>query len=101
MKLTKSQLRKIIKEEIKRVLTEQLSPEQYLERAKRQPSIMADLYQVALGDPDTLQYMPDFMTAKFARKTLLGMASSLRLSVDAPRDQEGWLQLTNAIEDAL
>ena len=107
-KITKKELQKIVQEEFKAVLergrklTEELSPEDYVKRIRQMPSVLNDLYGVALGDPDTLQYMPDFMTPEFAQKSLLGVASQLGLALEyPPQDQEGWDKLVSNIQNAM
>ena len=99
MKIAKSQLKRIIKEEISKVLFEQLTPEQYLERIKKRPDLINDLVAVALNDPDVIGGMPEWMTPVYATDTLLKLGQLVGMAPRAPQGQNDWYDFADELTD--
>lgn len=70
----------IIKEEVEAVLSEgMLAADVYLEKIKgaNGHSVLDDLYNIAVNDPDTMPYMPKNVTPQGAEEVLRAIAVTL------------------------
>tara|TARA_R100000808_G_C2111591_1_gene125484 strand:+ start:731 stop:1063 length:333 start_codon:yes stop_codon:yes gene_type:complete len=98
MKITKSQLRKIIKEEISKVLVEEerLEPKEYIERIEDMgASVVWDLLYAAKNDTDVMRYLPAHLTPEYAQNTLLDLGDLLEVT------GEDWDELAQKIATAV
>jgi translation elongation factor EF-G len=80
MKIKKSKLKQLIKEEIEAILSEDMpSADVYLEKIKgvNGESILADLQNIAMNDPDTMANMPKNVTPQGAEEVLRAIAATL------------------------